>query len=167
MNRSQDRSLSGALNIKAMYKLIKEDGINNSVINDKQFHSLAGVSVGLYEYDGPDPSGPDEDSKNAAVQAGNLSDGFVDQNVGTGDGERIHRVTQEDLMNNPDFVKEGVKVGDTISFSEKFDGDIQDADDAELLDHELTEKDIDDNPLLKEEGKKPGDVVKYPKSNRA
>lgn len=157
-----------------MYKLIKEDGFHNSAVNDNQFHTLSGVSASLYAYAGPDPAGPNEDEKNASIDAGNKDDGLSgsDNNRPLTPGEVFktpdqvqHEVTQGDLDSNPELVKEGIAVGDEIAFTSV--EDFTDPNDENFEDHVLTKKDIDDNPLLKEEGKKPGDIVKYPKTNVA
>lgn len=113
-----------------MYKLTKEDGIHDSVIGDRQYHSLPGTLHEAYEYVGPDPDPAEHDDVNDKIERLNNADGIDgEKNMGQEkiydkngnkpdeDGENIdHIVSQEDLDNNPELVQEGVKIGDTIKF---------------------------------------------------
>lgn len=118
-----------------MYKLIKEDGIHDTVIGDRQYHSLPGILIGMYEYSGPDPEPAEHDDINETIERLNRSDGINgDKNMGQEQVEAPesdkpdengvdidHVISQEDLDNNPMLVEEGVKVGDVVKIPKEND----------------------------------------------
>lgn len=93
-----------------MYKLIKEDGVHDSVVSDYHFHSMTQLDSALYEeYD-------DEAEKKLAPET------TIEEAVHDVISEVIdHVITQADLDANPDLEKEGVKLGDTVQFTKESD----------------------------------------------